>query len=112
MVFLIKLASLLLSVSVSFSVAFADESQKRIEDLEKQIKELKQKVEKMENTLTRSNGFMIVANVTCDINTPFDGSFTATELSETAARQSVTDKCLQKLSDKSRCLPQFVVCKK
>ncbi len=112
MVSLIALSSLLLSVTVSFSVAFADESQKRIEDLEKQIKELKQKVEKMENTLTRSNGFMIVANVTCDIHTPFDGDFTATELSETAARQSVTDKCLQKLSDKSRCLPQFVICKK
>ncbi len=96
----------------SFTLVFADESQKRVEELEKQIKELKQKVEKMENTLTRSNGFMIVANVTCDIHTPFDGDFTATELSETAARQSVTDKCLQKVPDKSRCLPQFITCKK
>lgn len=96
-----------------FSIgAFAEDSQKRIEDLEKQLKNLQQKVEKMENTLTRSNGFMIVANVTCDIHTPFDGDFTATELSETAARQSVMKQCTDKLSDKSRCLPQFVTCKK
>ncbi len=106
--FLITICSFLFSTSS----AFADDSQKRIEELEKQIKELKQKVEKMENTLTRSNGFMIVANVTCDIHTPFDGDFTATELSETAARQSVTKQCTDKLSDKSRCLPQFVTCKK
>jgi hypothetical protein len=106
---------ILLTVSgliLSMTCAFADNSQKRIEDLEKQVKELSQKVERMENTLTRSNGFMIVANVTCDIHTPFDGVFTATELSETAARQSVTKQCTDKLSDKSRCLPQFVTCKK
>jgi hypothetical protein len=95
-----------------WTLASADDSQKRIEALENQVKELKQKVEKMENTLTRSNGFMIVANVTCDIRTPFDGEFTATELSETAARQSVAEKCLQKVPDKSRCLPQFITCKK
>ena len=102
----------LLSLIITSSSAFADDSQKRIEELEKQLKELKQKVEKMENTLTKSNGFMIVANVTCDIHTPFDGDFTATELSETAARQSVIKQCTDKLSDKSRCLPQFVICKK
>ncbi len=96
------------------SVGLANEAalQKRVEDMEKQLKGLKDKVEKMENTLTKSNGFMIVSNVSCDIKTPFDGEFTATELSESAARRSVIEKCEQKVPDKTQCLPQFVQCKK
>lgn len=96
------------------SLAFANDAalQKRVEDMEKQLKGLKEKVEKMENTLTKSNGFMIVSNVSCDIKTPFNGEFTATELSETAARRSVIEKCEQKVPDKTQCLPQFVQCKK
>ena len=87
-------------------------TQKRLDEMEKQLKNLKDKVEKMESTLTKSNGFMIVANVSCDIKTPFDGEFTATELSESAARQAVIEKCKQKVPDKTQCLPQFVQCKK
>jgi hypothetical protein len=97
-----------------FQTALAQDAntQKRLEDMEKQLKSLKEKVEKMENTLTKSNGFMIVANVSCEIQTPFDGTFEATELSETAARNSVTEKCKQKVPDKTQCLPQFVKCRK
>lgn len=96
------------------ALCFADDAalQKRMEEMEKQIKGLQQKVEKMENTLTKSNGFMIVANVSCDIKTPFNGEFNATELSETAARRAVIEKCEQKVPDKTQCLPQFVQCKK
>lgn len=94
------------------SLSFADSAQDRLDGMESELKNLKARVEKMESTLTRSNGFMIVANVTCDIKTPFDGNYTATELSETAARTSVMDKCKQKVPDKTQCLPQFVQCKK
>lgn len=92
--------------------SFAQSDQKRLDDMEKKLKTLSEKVEKLENTLTKSNGFMIVANVTCDIKTPFNGEFTATELSESAARSSVMEKCQQKVPDKTQCLPQFVTCKK
>lgn len=87
-------------------------TQKRLDDMEKQLKTLKDKVDKMESTLTKSNGFMIVANVSCDIKTPFDGEFNATELSESAARLAVIEKCKQKVPDKTQCLPQFVQCRK
>ncbi len=106
---------LLFTGMILFSLAtFAQEAstQKRLDEMEKQLKTLKDKVEKMESTLTKSNGFMIVANVSCDIKTPFDGEFTATELSETAARSAVIEKCKQKVPDKTQCLPQFIQCKK
>ncbi|MBY0383567.1 hypothetical protein K2X05_00275 [bacterium] len=92
--------------------SFAQSDQKRLDEMENKLKTLSEKVEKLEKTLTKSNGFMIVANVNCTIKTPFDGEFTATELSESAARSSVTEKCQQKVPDKTQCLPQFVVCKK
>lgn len=103
---------LVLLISLMSHSGFAQNDQKRLDDMEKKLKTLSEKVEKLENTLTKSNGFMIVANVNCTIKTPFDGEFTATELSESAARSSVMEKCQQKVPDKTQCLPQFVVCKK
>lgn len=99
-------------VCITTLSSWAQSDQKRLDEMEKKLKTLSEKVEKLESTLTKSNGFMIVANVNCTIKTPFDGEFTATELSENAARSSVMEKCQQKVPDKTQCLPQFVSCKK
>ena len=87
-------------------------SNKRMDALEAQVKALQEKVDKMESVLNKPGGLNIMANVSCEIHTPFDGDYVATELSETAARNSVMEQCRQKLSDKTQCLPQFVKCKK
>ena len=86
--------------------------QSRIEELEKSVQVLQQKVEKMESTLMKGGGFMITTNASCEIETPFNGTFSATELSEKAARRSVIEQCKEKLSDHNQCGEISVKCKK
>lgn len=103
---------LIASAFSSFCLAEDAKTQRRIDELERSVKTLNEKVEKMESTLMKGGGFMIVANVTCEINTPFNGEYAATELSEQAARNSVIEQCKAKVPDATQCLPQFVKCKK
>ena len=84
----------------------------RVDELEKSVATLQDKVQKMESTLMKGGGFMITANYTCELSTPFDGDYTATELSEQAARTSVLDQCQTKARDKNQCLPVLVKCNK
>lgn len=103
----------IITLIFSFSYTWADEaSNKRLEALESKVKSLEEKVNKLDSVLMKPGGLNIIANVSCEINTPFNGDYVATELSETAARNSVMEKCREKLSDKTQCLPQFVKCKK
>ncbi len=89
-----------------------DALRKRIAELEQTVQNLQEKVNRMESTLTKGGGFMIVANYTCEISTPFDGNFSATELSEKAAKSSVIDQCKSKVADKNQCSDFFVKCHK
>ena len=90
----------------------ADKLRRRVDELENTVKALQDKIQKMEATLMKGGGFMIVANFTCEIKTPFDGEYTATELSESAARNSVMEQCKAKASDKNQCSSLFVKCSK
>lgn len=98
--------------SASFARSEDTATSKRLDALEAQVKSLQEKLNKMDTVLAKPGGLNIMANVSCQISTPFDGDYVATELSETAARNSVMEKCREKLSDKTQCLPQFVRCKK
>ena len=84
---------IILAVALVTSInAQADDSQ-RIEDLERQVKTLTEKVNKMESTFNKGGGFMLTPHFTCVIETPFNGTYSATELSETAAREGAITKC-------------------
>ncbi len=109
---MIQIAMLILSTAVPFAHANDARLQQKVDELEKSVRSLEDKVQKMESTLMKGGGFMIVANYTCDIDTPFNGSYSSTELSEKAARQSVMDKCREKVSDATQCSATFVKCKK
>jgi len=89
-----------------------DRLRQRVDELEKNVQTLQDKVQKMESTLMKGGGFMITANYTCELNTPFDGEYTATELSEKAAKTSVMEKCQSKARDKGQCLPLLIKCNK
>lgn len=94
------------------SPALAKESE-RIEKLEAQLKTLSARVETLEGQLkqVQKGGFTIVPVVNCEIITPFDGTFNASELSKTAATNSVVEKCKAKASNQSDCASKHVVCK-
>lgn len=99
-------------VLTSMTWAQDAKTQKRLDELERSVKTMQEKIEKMESTLIKNGGFMLTANFTCEINTPFNGSYVATELSETAAKRSVMDKCKHSVPDNSQCTEMFVQCKK
>ncbi len=113
---IIFIALFLLTVSAhaqdAKSRAEQDRLRAKVEELEKTVKSLEDKVGKMESTLMKGGGFMITANTTCEINTPFDGAYVSTELSEKAARLAVMEKCREKVADKSLCTDMFVKCAK
>lgn len=104
--------SILFLGAQSFAETTSPRNQDRIDELEKSVKVLQEKVNKMESTLMKGGGFMIVANYTCTIDAPFNGPFSATELSEKTARDSVIAQCREKNKDNGQCDPGRVKCGK
>jgi hypothetical protein len=103
---------LVLSLWPFSAIADDEKLQKRIDELEKQVKVLSEKVNKMDSTFNKGGGFMLTPHFTCEIEVPFEGTFTATELSEKAARNSVVEQCREKLKKDNRCDNFNVSCKK
>lgn len=103
---------LLLTLFISGTAHANDAQSKRIEELERQVKTLTDKVDKMESTFNKGGGFMLTPHFTCEIDAPFNGPFTATELSEQAARASVMEKCKAVNKNNGQCEPASIKCKK
>jgi len=97
-----------LLLAFSFLSSGAD-SNARIQELEKKMQALEERMGKIEAT-AKGGGFMAVPSYSCEINTPFDGKFESTQLSETAARETVMGDCRKNVKDTSQCQPLFVKC--
>lgn len=105
---------ILLFAFLSSGTASADDAQlrKRIDELERQVKTMGEKVDKMDSTFNKGGGFMLTPHFTCTIDAPFNGPFTATELSEQAARTSVIEQCRAVNKNNGQCEVASVKCKK
>lgn len=93
------------------SSAFAN-NQERITELEAQVKDLSQRLTQLEGQLksVKTGGFTITPVVNCELTTPFDGQYTASELSKSAATNAVIEKCKEKANNKAECFSSRVVC--
>lgn len=93
------------------STAFANDSA-RIAELEAQVKDLSQRLAQIEGQLkqVKTGGFNITPVANCELTTPFDGSYTASELSKAAATNTVIEKCKEKANNKAECFASRVVC--
>lgn len=65
-----------------------DELRERVWNLERAVQQLQDKVFELSKNQTKAADM-----VSCYINTPFDGTFTATAATETAAKGEVMAKC-------------------
>lgn len=81
---------------------------RRIYDLERAVEQLQRKVFKLE--LGNANP-PAASMTTCYLKTPFDGTFSATEATETAARAKVLEKCT-KASSETFCQERNLKCGK
>ena len=108
----VSLLLIAISMTVSPALSLAKESE-RVVQLESQVAALTARVEALEVTFkqVKKGGFTIVPVVNCEITTPVNGNFTATELTKPAASSLVVEKCKEKASNKNDCAPNRVVCK-
>lgn len=107
----ILISSFALSFLCFYNTAFADDSAK-VAELEAQVKDLSQRLSQIEGQLkqVKGGGFTIVPVTNCELTTPFDGNYTASELSKAAAKTAVIEKCKEKANNKNECFESRVVC--
>lgn len=103
---------LLTSVILIPTLAFAHEGP-IVKELEAKVQNLSTRLEVLEGHFknVQKGGFSIVAVQNCELNTPFDGNYVATELSKAAAIAVIVENCKQKAKNKHECVAQRVVCK-
>ena len=84
---------------VTFSQAQTN-TDARLNDLEKTVKSLEDKVRRLESMATQTKpGSSTLTYSTCYIETPFNGTFSATEVTEDGARFGAMEKCSKTLND-------------
>lgn len=107
---MIKLLVLLFSFIPVVAVA---EDSPKVKTLETQVQNLTARVEAMEAHFReiKKGGFNLVAVKNCELKTPYDGNYTATELSNAAAIAVIVDTCMKKAKNKNECNADRVVCK-
>ncbi len=94
------------------------ELRKRIRHLQEAVIDLQTRVDQLEARLGSSNSATAsgtlssapAANITCFIETPFDGLFDATESTETKARIEAVKACMAKVKSRIHCSAQKVKC--
>lgn len=93
------------------------ELRKRIRHLQEAVIDLQTRVDQLEarlgtsaNTATVSGTLAPAANVTCYIETPFDGVFDATAATETKSRIEAVKACMGKVKSRIHCSSQKVKC--
>lgn len=94
------------------------ELRKRIRHLQEAVIDLQTRVDQLEArlggaTTATATGTVAPApatNVTCFIETPFDGLFDATEATETKARIEAVKACMAKVKSRIHCSAQKVKC--
>lgn len=82
----------------------------RVQRLEMAVEQLQRKVFDLENS--KSSALPSSSFTTCYIKTPFDGTFTATEATETAARAGALEKCNNKSKSSIYCEEKDMKCGK
>lgn len=92
--------------------AFAHESP-AVKELETKVQNLSLRLETLEKHFksVQQGGISIVPVQNCELVTPFDGNFAATELSKPAAIALIVENCKQKAKNKQDCVSTRVVCK-
>ncbi|MCC6137046.1 MAG: hypothetical protein IT287_00305 [Bdellovibrionaceae bacterium] len=104
---------LFLTVFATYPASSYAKGDERLAQLESQVAALTTRIEAMEANFkqVKKGGFTIVPVVSCELTTPVNGSFTATELTKPAALTLVIEKCKEKASNKNDCAANRVVCK-
>ena len=84
--------------------------ERRIQLLEQAVEQLQRKVfpQKLERVGEGSSSI----GITCHINTPFDGNFSANAVSEAVARSLILEKCRTKTKNSIYCAEKEVRCEK
>jgi hypothetical protein len=94
------------------------ELRSRIADLERAVDQLQRKVFELQmgkdydrpSFTWPGNSYRPVKDITCYLKTPFDGTFMATQSTETAARARTLDKCTSKLNNSVFCKEDNIKC--
>lgn len=93
-----------------------DELRRRVWELERAVQQLQMRVFSLEVTGAQRPASVPAEpaqpKVTCFIKTPFDGTFSATESTETAAKAAAMEKCSTKVKVGFHCEEDRVKCGK
>lgn len=70
-----------------------EEMSRRVYELERAVQQLQRRVFELELKKTEDKSSVTTSMTTCYITTAFNGTFSATEMTETAARAKALEKC-------------------
>ncbi|MEZ4814117.1 MAG: hypothetical protein R3A80_02785 [Bdellovibrionota bacterium] len=86
------------------------ELRKRIRKLQEAVIDLQERVDQLEGKSGATGTAVASGDVTCFIETPFDGLFDATAPTETKARIEAAKACMAKVKSRIHCSAEKVKC--
>lgn len=91
--------STFLFILITFSQAQTN-AESRLAALEQSVKSLEEKIRKLESTALQNKSSLATPGYfTCYVETPFNGTFSATEVTEDGARFAAMEKCSKSLNE-------------